>query len=207
MLLSRSLTVMVLAATLVSVAGCDRETPDAAQPQSASSAPADAPGSPAKAGSGEKSAFTGTLDTSHRGAQMPDITLTDPAGKSLRLADLVGTPLLVNLWATWCAPCVLEMPMLDELAVTHDGRLRVLTISQDMEGAAKVGPFFAQKNFRKLEPWLDTANDLGFHYNTGVLPTTVLYDAQGREVWRMVGAYDWADARTATMLGEILKGK
>lgn len=204
MLLSRSLTVMVLAATLVSVAGCDRETPDAAQPQSASS---DATADAGKAGAGEKSTFTGTLDTSHRGAQMPDITFSDPAGKSLRLTELKGTPVLVNLWATWCGPCVLEMPMLDKLAVAHDGRLRVLTISQDMEGAAKVGPFFAQNKFRKLEPWLDTTNDLGFHYNTGVLPTTVLYDAEGREVWRMVGAYDWTDTRTAAMLTDTLKTK
>lgn len=168
------------------------------------------PKGPAKGGSsGESkdSPFTGSLDTSHRGARMPDLTFTDPAGKKLRMLDLTGKPLLVNLWATWCAPCVLEMPMLDNLAAAQDRKVRVLTVSQDMEGASKVGPFFAKKKFHKLEPWIDSANDLGFHYNTGVLPTTVLYDAQGREVWRMVGAYDWASPAASTLIADALTGK
>ena len=203
MLISRSFTVPVLAATLIFVSGCDRQSPDAAQPATeAASAPAGA-----ITGADKGGAFTGKLDTTHRGAQMPDILLADPSGGTVRLASLKGKPLLVNLWATWCGPCVIEMPMLDALAVAHDGQMRVLTVSQDMEGAAKVAPFFAGKDFRKLEPWMDTDNDLGFHYGTGVLPTTVLYDASGREVWRMVGAYDWASAQTAAMLAETLGKK
>ncbi len=135
---------------------------------------------------------------------MPDFTVTDPSGKSLKLRDLKGTPVLVNLWATWCGPCVLEMPMLDKLGVDNVDKLRVLTVSQDMAGNDKVAEFFAEKTFAKLEPWLDPDNNLGFHYNTGMLPTTVLYDAQGKEVWRMIGAHDWSSARTAAMLAETV---
>lgn len=123
---------------------------------------------------------------------MPDLTLTDPAGKTLRLPDLKGTPVLLNLWATWCAPCVKEMPLLDTLAADTKGKLRVITASQDMQGAEKVAPFFAGKRFAHLEPWLDPENELVFHFSGNNLPFTVLYDAQGREVWRVAGDLNWS---------------
>lgn len=194
MLSSRSLKVLVLAGLAALSAGCDRQSADTAQPQSAAS------GEAKPSGEG----FNGTLDISNRGAQMPDITVTDASGKTLRLPELKGKPLLVNLWATWCGPCVLEMPTLDRLAQDYDGRMRVVTVSQDIEGAAKVTPFWQGKDYRKLEPWLDTENALGFHYNTGMLPTTVLYDKDGREVWRMIGAHDWAGPRTEAMLADTV---
>lgn len=184
----------MLAAALL-VAGCDRQTPGEAQPQTGTAAPA-------KGGSGE--GFNGTLDIASRGAAMPDFSFADPSGKTLKLADLRGKPVLVNLWATWCGPCVTEMPMLDALAAKYDGRLRVLTVSQDMNAAEKVRAFYAERKFARLEPWLDPENNLGFHYNTGLLPTTVLYDGQGREVWRMIGAHDWSSARTDAMLADTL---
>ena len=135
---------------------------------------------------------------------MPDFTVTDPSGKALKLRDLKGTPVLINVWATWCSPCKAEMPQLDKLATDTAGKLRVLTISQDIDGAAKVAPYYAEKKFAKLEPWLDPENNVGFFYETGMLPTTVLYDAQGKEVWRMIGAHDWSSARTAAMLAETV---
>jgi len=99
------------------------------------------------------------------------------------------------------------MPMLDQLAEESGDKLRVLTISQDLQGAEKVVPFFARRKFAHLEPWLDQDNVLGQHFATGILPTTVLYDAQGREVWRMVGGHDWAGPRTAAMLADTLGDK
>ena len=136
---------------------------------------------------------------------MPDFTFADPSGAKLRTLDLKGKPVLVNLWATWCGPCVLEMPMLDTLAGNHKDALRVITVSQDSGGAEKVAKLFAERKFIRLQPWLDPDNNLGFHYNTGVLPTTVLYDAAGREVWRIVGAHDWLSPRTDAMLAETIK--
>lgn len=140
------------------------------------------------------------VDRSKRGSQLPDFTLSDPAGKQLRLADLKGKPVLINLWATWCAPCVAELPMLDALA--KSGAVRVVTVSQDMGEPDKVADFLAQRGARALEPWLDPRNDLSFHYATGTLPTTIYYDPQGREVWRFIGGHDWSNAETRTMLSE-----
>lgn len=151
--------------------------------------------------------MNGTLDISHRGEPLPDMTVTDPAGQTLKLTTLKGKPVLINLWATWCGPCVLEMPMLDGIEDKYAGKISVVTVSQDMQGAAKVTPFFAGHSFKHLKPWMDPKNDLGFHYNTGLLPTTVLYGADGKEVWRMIGAHDWAGPRTDALLADTLAGR
>jgi thiol-disulfide isomerase/thioredoxin len=71
---------------------------------------------------------------------------------AVTLAAFRGKPLLVNLWATWCAPCVREMPTLDRLAVREKDKLQVLVISQDLDGAAKVTPFVEKAKFAALQP-------------------------------------------------------
>lgn len=150
------------------------------------------------------SGLVGNLDISQRGTPMLDVQFTAPDGTVSQLSDFKGKPLLVNIWATWCAPCIVEMPMLDELAVREQGRLKVLTVSQDLEGATKVTPFWERQNFAALEPYLDPENGLSFGFDTGLMPTTVLYDAQGREVWRVIGAMDWNGPRAAALMEETL---
>jgi thiol-disulfide isomerase/thioredoxin len=102
---------------------------------------------------------------------------------------------LLNLWATWCGPCVVEMPQLDALAGELQGKVRVITVSEDLRGAEVVVPFFAERQFQHLPQWMDPENNLAVAFGGGaVLPLTVLYDAEGREVWRVIGAYDWSTA-------------
>lgn len=143
----------------------------------------------------------GVTDRSQKGAAIPDFTVSDPEGKQLKLTSLKGKPLLINLWATWCGPCVAELPALGKLAVERVGELQVVIVSQDTQ-VDKVGPFLKEHGVPQLEAWLDAKNDLTFHYGTGTLPTTILYDADGKEVWRYVGSHDWAGADTAEMLKE-----
>ncbi|WP_325100102.1 TlpA family protein disulfide reductase [Aurantiacibacter sediminis] len=138
--------------------------------------------------------LTGTLDRSFAGDPIPEVTVATPDGEMLTLTDL-DEPVLVNLWATWCAPCVVEMPLLDSLAADLDGQVRVMTISEDLRGAEVVVPFFEANDLPNLPQWMDEENELAFSYGGGaVLPLTILYDAEGREVWRVIGAYDWASA-------------
>lgn len=72
-----------------------------------------------------------------------------------------------------------------------------------MSQAEKVAPFLATRGLDRLESWLDPETDMSFHYGTGTLPTTVLYDAEGREVWRFVGDLDWTGTRAAELLKEL----
>lgn len=178
-----------LTACAVVLAGCDRQSGQDAQPQASSAAQAPA-------------AAAGTIDRSRKGSELPDFLLTDPAGKELRLTDLKGKPVLVNLWATWCAPCVAELPALDKLAGTLDGKVKVLIVNQDSGEPEKAGAFLKQRGVTRLEPWLDPKGDLAFHYEAPSLPITVLYGSDGREVWRIIGPREWGDAETLGLIAE-----
>lgn len=147
------------------------------------------------------------IDRSKAGAPMPHLAFADAAGKTVTLDSFRGHPVLVNLWATWCAPCVAELPQLDRLAGDYAARgLTVLTVSQDSGAPQTVLSFFKAKGYRHIRPWLDPDNVLGLHYGTNVLPTSLLYDAKGLEVARIVGAPDWTGAETKALLADALKG-
>ncbi|GAA4643276.1 hypothetical protein GCM10023115_12360 [Pontixanthobacter gangjinensis] len=178
---------MLVAGLSLALGSCDREAANPAQEQGALA--------------GAKQSLVGEIDTARAGELLPAMNVTDLGGKVLNLGALQGQPVLLNVWATYCAPCVVEMPMLDDLADDLDGKVRVLTVSQDLQGGEVVAPFFAKMNFRNLEPWMETNGELGFALASGVLPTTVLYDSSGQEVWRVVGDYDWsgAEAREAIL--------
>ena len=193
--MSRLSLTPILAVTLavsLAVAACDRQPSEAAQGE------AGLAGDKASLEAGA----SGEIDRSRAGELMPAVTLRDPEGRELSLAALQNQPVLVNLWATWCAPCVVEMPMLDELAQELDGAVRVVTISQDLTGADAVVPFFARARFKQLEPWLDPDGAAAFKIESAVLPTTVLYNASGQEVWRVVGEYDWSSAAAREAIAE-----
>ncbi|ANU07395.1 TlpA family protein disulfide reductase [Paraurantiacibacter namhicola] len=191
--MSRFSSLTTALALALCLGACDSDGTDGAQPQENSAADKQ----------GEDAAMlNGTLTRDFAGDPIPDVTVTAPDGTTLALRETAGQPVLLNLWATWCAPCVHEMPLLDELAGELDGQVRVLTVSEDMKGAEAVEPFFAERNLPNLPMWMDERNDLAFAFGGGAsLPLTVLYDAQGREVWRVMGGYDWAseDARALVL--------
>ena len=180
-----------LLATALALGSCDGGAPDARQTQGSS---------PSISTSAAKEG-TGGLDRSHAGSAAPKLLFQDPAGEPASIADFKGKPVLLNLWATWCAPCVAEMPTLDALAA-RDKEIEVLTVSQDFDGQEKVDAFFAGRNFRMLEPYIDPELSLMTQLKISTLPTTILYDAEGREVWRMTGMEDWQGPRAAALIAE-----
>ena len=179
------------------IGGCDRQSP---QPeQAATNATAPSPDEVTSAGT--TGAAPSTIDASHKGAGEPTASFTAPDGKSVTLADFKGKPVLLNLWATWCAPCIKEMPTLDALAAKEGSAITVLTVSQDLEGKPKVAPFFKAHGFAHLLPYLDPKLGLSTALQAN-LPTTILYDSSGREVWRVMGVYDWSTAEAAGKIAE-----
>ena len=141
------------------------------------------------------------------GTPIPDLQLRDPAGQELDLGAQDG-PVLLNLWATWCGPCVKEMPQLDALAAELEGEVRVITVSQDLRGAEVVTPFFARAALKQLEPWLDPETALSAQFTPeGALPLTILFDASGKEVLRVAGGYEWDSPEAAALIRESLAAK
>ena len=137
----------------------------------------------------------------NKGKPALDAAFTDPDGKPVRIADFKGKPVLVNLWATWCAPCVKELPTLDALART--GRVQVLAVSQDDAPHASVVAFLQAHHIASLKPYQDAKMSLsGALGPDTVLPTSILIDADGKEVWRYVGDLDWTSAEAAKLLSE-----
>ena len=133
-------------------------------------------------------------------------SVADAKGGSVSLPSLAGKPLLVNLWATWCAPCIAELPTLDAIARSESAGLQVITIAEDSAPPEKIVQFLADRGVSALPALIDPESDLTFHYGTGTLPTTVLYDAQGKEVWRYVGERDWVSEESRQLLAEASGG-
>ena len=141
------------------------------------------------------------LDRSKAGTPLPDEEISNAEGEASSLAAEAGEPLLVNLWATWCVPCVTELPTLQRLS-DRPGAPRVIAVSQDIAPRGSVDAFLADHRLQGLEVWHDPEMSLSGGLGAEVLPTTIFYDAQGREVWRYVGDLDWTGAEAARLLAE-----
>ncbi|MBJ7501748.1 MAG: TlpA family protein disulfide reductase [Sphingopyxis sp.] len=176
-----------------SVAGCDREKPGGEQ---AGQGQAKVSAVQAK-GVGR---FEYMIDRSHKGEAAPAAAFRGPDDAAVTLASFRGKPLLVNLWATWCAPCVAEMPTLDALAAKSEN-MTVIAVAQDLKGAEVVDPWFQKAGLKALQPYLDPENGLLDAANSA-LPTSIFYDADGREIWRVVGAIDWQGEEARALLAE-----
>ena len=176
---------ILLLLALLGMAACDRQKPEIPQGEAVSI--------PRQG-----------VDRSRKGRPAPDTLFRNPDGGDIRLADFAGVPVLVNLWASWCAPCIKELPTLQKLeeAQALDGQLGVIAVSQDMAPKSSVDAFLADKGLGRFAAFHDPKMALSGALNAQVLPTTLLYDSQGREVWRYVGDLDWTGAEASKLLAE-----
>jgi thiol-disulfide isomerase/thioredoxin len=131
----------------------------------------------------------------------PPVRFADPDGRALTLADYRGHTLLVNLWATWCGPCIAEIPSFAALVprLKKSGVL-VLPISVDLTGAAVVRPFYARHGIDNLPILLNQdGSDLQTLDANGI-PLTVVINPLGQLVARMDGAANWNTPGTIAFL-------
>ena len=180
-----SLRLIVLLLIGVVAAGCDRQKTEAPQ----------APAAEAESGKG--------LDRSHKGKAAPATIFKNPDGGDVSVASFKGTPLLVNLWATWCAPCVKELPTIAALEAEQKGTLHVIAVSQDMAPQSAVDAFLAGKRLGRFAAYHDKDMALSDALGVQILPTTILFDAAGKEVWRYTGDMDWTSAEARSRVGEV----
>jgi len=180
--------VIMLSAALLLIAGCDRRVSSNGQ------AAADAnTAAPVKAAASK-------LDRSQAGKPLPDVDFKDGDGEQTSLAAFKGKPLLVNLWATWCAPCIKELPTLEKLSTTA-GAPHVIALSQDMQPQSTVAAFLDEKKIG-LESYQDSEMAMSSALGVQTLPTTILYGSDGKEIWRYTGEMDWTSPAAARMLAE-----
>lgn len=150
----------------------------------------------------------GKYQPSNEGKHIPTTAFIDADGNEKSLAGLRGQGLVINFWATWCAPCVKEMPALDRMAgAAPDRGLRVLALSADREGAPVVRSFFDVNGIRHLPVAIDKMSRVARAVGIGGLPTTVLYDAEGREVGRVIGIAEWDAPAAIAFLGGCLAAR
>ena len=135
-------------------------------------------------------------------------------GGAMQLDEFRGRVVVLNLWASWCAPCIYEMPALDRLAARSDPhRLAVLAVAIDREGAATVGPFLAARHLTHLAVYLDPDHRLASADSDAVtgdalplwgLPITYIIDKAGRVIGYIPGATDWDSAEARNFLHYVL---
>jgi thiol-disulfide isomerase/thioredoxin len=132
---------------------------------------------------------------------------TDADGKPVTIADFKGKGLVVNLWATWCVPCVAEMPALDALAeMLAKDDILVMPLSSDRGGALAVRKFYAAHNVGHLGIWLDPRGAAARAWGARGLPTTLIIDREGRERARLEGGAEWASDEAVAAIRRLTSG-
>ena len=137
----------------------------------------------------------------------PFAAVEDENGKPVDLAErLKGKVVLVNFWATWCAPCITELPTLDKLQSELGGaKFEVVAVSVDLRGMEKVGPFGKEKGFKHLAIRLDQRASMMKAFGTHGLPTTFLVDREGNVVGYLEGHADWASPEAKALMRYYLE--
>jgi thiol-disulfide isomerase/thioredoxin len=134
----------------------------------------------------------------------PQVAFTDADGKPASIADFAGTPTLVNLWATWCQPCLKEMPSLERLQAKLAGRLTVAAVSQDRVGGKLVNPFVAEHKLQELKIYLDPKGEVARAFEVRGLPTSIVLDRAGRVAGKVEGPAEWDSDKMMAVLAPLL---
>jgi thiol-disulfide isomerase/thioredoxin len=136
---------------------------------------------------------------------LPAFGFTDHDGKRLTLADFKGKLVVLDVWATWCAPCRQEFPRLDRLQAAMGGAdFTVLALSVDLGGRAPVDKFYGEMKITALDEYLDPSGDSAKALGLRGLPTTLILDRQGQEVARVEGAAAWDGPEVKALLQKLL---
>jgi thiol-disulfide isomerase/thioredoxin len=120
-------------------------------------------------------------------------SFADRDGNKVTLADFTGKGVVLNMWATWCTPCVAEMPALDHLAtILAASNIVVVPISSDRGGTKIVEKFYTAHDVKNLGIWTDAHGEAARAWGARGLPTTLIIDRQGRALAKLEGGAEWA---------------
>ena len=140
-----------------------------------------------------------------KGAKAPDFTLPGLDGKMVSLADQKGKVVFLNIWATWCPPCVDEMPSMEKLhQQLKDEDFEILAVSIDKQGAEAVLPFMKKHNL-SFTALIDAEGSLKYEYQTTGVPETFIIDRNGIIVEKVIGPRNWATPDAISYFQNLIK--
>jgi thiol-disulfide isomerase/thioredoxin len=139
--------------------------------------------------------------------RLPSISFTDGDGRKRNLSEWRGRVVLLNLWATWCAPCKVEMPSLNRLQARLGGAdFAVIPISLDWSGPGKPRRYLRENKLDQLGLYLDDSKTIMQSLGAPGLPLTVLIDREGRELARLAGAAEWDSVEAVALIRLAIEG-
>jgi len=125
-----------------------------------------------------------------------NIIFMDINQKKVNLDDFKGKLIILNFWATWCAPCKEEMPSLDDLqSNTKLNNLKIFPINIGQEDRSKSESFFKELNINNLDIYIDAPITLAKKFSLRGVPTTILFNKEGKEFARIIGSIDFNDEK------------
>lgn len=137
---------------------------------------------------------------------LPDIAFNDGTGKELKLSDFKGRTILLNLWATWCAPCREEMPALNRLQQElGSDAFEVVALSLDRQGLEASKKFLDEVKATALKPYIDATAKQGTALKLVGMPTTILINKDGLEVGRLAGPAEWDSEDAKALIQNAMK--
>jgi thiol-disulfide isomerase/thioredoxin len=137
---------------------------------------------------------------------LSEIQFENGEGETMSLADFKGSLVLLNVWATWCAPCRREMPTLERLQAALGGPdFQVVALSLDRKGLPAVQEFYTELGLETLPIYVDESGDAQRALSVLGLPTTLLLDRDGNEIGRLLGPAEWDSPEMVGFFREYLK--
>jgi len=121
--------------------------------------------------------------------ELSELTEAEPTERNLK--DLKGKPIILHFWATWCGPCVEELPHLDIYAKKHENTAHIIAVATDFKDIAKIRNFYKDKGIKNLSITFDKGGILSRAFRASALPTTVFINSTGHEIGRIQGAVEW----------------
>ncbi len=163
-------------------------------------------GAPEKAPDGAEVSKLAAFVRKNPAIDVADVSFVDGSGVPKTLAGFKGKTILLNLWATWCAPCREEMPSLDRLqkAMGSD-KFEVVALAVDRTGVEAAGKFLKSINVENLKLYADPTTKSGNALKVLGMPTTILINADGKEAGRLSGPAAWDSEESKALIKEAIK--
>lgn len=136
----------------------------------------------------------------------PNVTFLDETGNETSFNAFKDKVILVNLWATWCAPCIKEMPDLNELQKSMAATdFEIVLISENQDGIESSLKFLKDNNISELKTYIDPSRKVARAFKSSFLPTSILFDRSGNEVGRLIGPAEWNSGDTRALINYVLR--